>query len=58
MEILKMASIYKVGLFVLSIYLLSFLVVTMGDFFTFIKKQILNGQSRRPGDDSADVATA
>jgi hypothetical protein len=39
MEILKMASIYKVGLFVLSIYLLSFLVVTMGDFFTFIKNK-------------------
>lgn len=39
MEILKIASIYKVGLFALSIYLLSFLVVTMGDFITFVKNK-------------------
>jgi hypothetical protein len=39
MEITKIASIYKVGLFVLSIYVLSFIIVTISNLINYIKNK-------------------
>jgi hypothetical protein len=35
----KIASIYKVGLFVLSIYALSFIIVTISNFINYLKNK-------------------
>ena len=38
--ILKIASIYKIGIFLMSLYILCFLIVSLGNFFTFIKNKL------------------
>lgn len=38
--ILKIASIYKIGIFLMSLYVLCFLIVSLGNFFTFIKNKL------------------
>lgn len=39
MDMMKIASIYKVGLFVLSIYVLSFVVVSISNMIDYIKNK-------------------
>jgi hypothetical protein len=39
MEIIKIASIYKVGIFALSLYVLSFAIVSIGNLITYIKNK-------------------
>jgi hypothetical protein len=43
--LIKIASIYKVGLFLVSLYVLSFTIVSLIDFFRFIKSK-LNDKNR------------
>jgi hypothetical protein len=40
MTLIKIASIYKIGIFLMSLYILCFLIVSLGNFFTFIKNKL------------------
>lgn len=40
MTIIKIAPIYKIGIFLMSLYVLSFIIVSLVNFFTFIKNKI------------------
>lgn len=38
--LLKIASIYKVGIFLLSLYVMCFTIVSLADFFRFVKNKL------------------
>lgn len=39
-HLIKIASIYKVGIFVLSLYVLSFAIASLSNMFNYIKNKI------------------